>query len=53
MGAPVVVTVKEPAPPSVKVAVLPEVMAGASSTVSVKDCEAGLPTPLEAPKEIG
>ena len=37
VGTPVEVTVKVPAMPSVKVVLSPEVMAGAASTVRVKD----------------
>ena len=48
MGVPVVVTVKDPALPSVKVALSAEVMAGGPSTVRVKDWVASGVTPLEA-----
>ena len=48
VGKPVVVTVKLPALPAVKVVLAPEVMAAAWSTVSVKDCEASGLTPLVA-----
>ena len=48
VGLPVEVTVKVPALPSVNVALEPEVMAAAASTVRVKDWVAGLPTPLSA-----
>ena len=49
MGRPVEVTVKVPADPSVKVVLSPEVMAGAASTVRVKDWLAFGLTPLRAP----
>ena len=48
VGLPVEVTVKLPAVPTVNVVELADVMAGAASTVRVKDWVAGLPTPLEA-----
>ena len=48
LGLPVEVTAKLPALPSVNVVELAEVMAGAASTVRVKDWVAGLPTPLVA-----
>jgi hypothetical protein len=47
-GNPVAVTVKVPAAPTLNVVVLALVIAGASSTVSVKFCVALLPTPLLA-----
>ena len=47
-GKPVVVTVKVPWLPTVKVVLVPEVMAAGWSTVSVKDCVAVPPTPLFA-----
>jgi hypothetical protein len=56
VGVPVVVTVKEPEEPSLKIVLLDEVMFGACSTevtVSVKLWFAGLPTPLLAVKVIG
>ena len=49
-GKPVVVTVKLPALPTMKVVLEPEVMAEASSTVSVNDWLAAFPTPLVALK---
>ena len=56
VGVPVVVTVNEPGVPAVKLAELSLVIAGASSTVSVKLCVAGVPvvlvdTPTPAPVE--
>jgi hypothetical protein len=45
-GVPVSVTVKDPGIPTVKVALLALVMAGAWSTVRVKFCVASVPTPL-------
>ena len=53
VGKPVAVGVKVPLEPTRKVAAAAEVMAGAWSTVRVKDWEAGLPTPLPAPSVIG
>ena len=50
VGKPVVVTVKLPAVPTVKVVLLALVMAGAWLTVRVKVWVASLPTPLEAVK---
>jgi len=47
-GKPVVMTVNDPEVPTVNVVALGLVMAGASSTVSVKFCVALLPTPLLA-----
>src|SRR5271157_611600 len=52
-GKAVVVTVKLPAAPAVKVVLLALVMAGAWLTVRVKVWVAGLPTPLEAVKVRG
>ena len=51
VGSPVVVTVKEPALPSVKVALSLEVICGATSTVRVKVWVASGATPLEASME--
>ena len=48
VGRPVVVTVKVPALPSVKVVLSAEVMPGATSTVRVKDWVASGVTPLAA-----
>jgi hypothetical protein len=48
VGDPVVVTVKLPAVPTVKVVLFPLVIAGAWFTVNVKVCVAALPTPLLA-----
>src|SRR5271169_3935767 len=53
VGKPVEVTVNEPEEPVVNVALEPEVMAGAWSTVSVKDCVAFGLTPLLAVMVIG
>ena len=53
VGFPDVVTVKLLWIVSAKLAVAPDVIVGDSSTVRTNDCEAELPTPLEAPKEIG
>src|SRR5208337_3558153 len=50
VGEPVAVTVKLPAAPTVKAALLALVMAGAWLTVRVKVWAVGLPTPLEAVK---
>ena len=50
VGKPVVVTVKLPAAPTVKVVLLALVMAGAWLTVRVKVWVASLPTPLLAVK---
>ena len=47
-GVPVVVTVKVPFVPTTNVVALVLVKAGAASTISVKDCVAGEPTPLVA-----
>ena len=47
-----VVTVKDPALPSVKVALSPEVMVGAASTLKVKVWEAAGLTPLAALRVI-
>ena len=47
-GKPVAVTVNVPAVPTVKLAVLALVIAGACWTVRVKLCTAAEPTPLEA-----
>src|SRR5258708_11285466 len=52
-GKPLVVTVKVPALPVVKVVLLALVIAGAWFTVSVKLCVALLPTPLDAVKVSG
>lgn len=52
-GKPVVMTVNEPEAPTVKVVALRLVMAGASSTVSVKLCIAGEPTPFDAVNVMG
>ena len=52
-GLPVAVTVKVPAVPTVKVVVLAEVMAGAGSTVRVKDWVALGRVPLAAVMVIG
>ncbi len=52
-ASPLVVTVKVPADPSVKVVLLPEVMAGGPSTVRVKDWLASGLTPLVAPMVRG
>jgi hypothetical protein len=52
-GVPVVETVNVPATPTEKVVLLALVIAGAWSTVSVKACEAGVPTPLLAVKVSG
>src|SRR5437879_1209932 len=49
-GKPVVITVNDAKVPSVNVVLVALVMAGASSTVSVKFCVALLPTPLLAVK---
>jgi hypothetical protein len=46
VGAPVVVTVKLPAVPTVNVALFALVIAAAWLTVSVKLCDASVPTPL-------
>jgi hypothetical protein len=48
VGVPVVDTVNVPATPTANVVLLALVIAGAWSTVSVKACEAGVPTPLLA-----
>jgi hypothetical protein len=48
VGDPVVVTVKLPAPPTMKVVVPALVIAGACFTVSVKLCVAFVPTPFAA-----
>ena len=55
VGVPVVVTVKLPALPSVKVVDDSEVIVGAvpASTVRVKDCVASEPTPFDAVIVIG
>src|SRR5271157_2354479 len=53
VGEPVAVTVKLPAAPTVKAALLALVMAGAWLTVRVKVWAVGLPTPLEAVKVRG
>ena len=53
VGLPVEVTVKVPADPVVKVVLAPLVMAGAASTVRVKDWVASEPTPLLAVMVIG
>jgi hypothetical protein len=47
-GVPVVVTVNVAATPTANVVLFALVIAGAWSTVNVKDCEAGVPTPLLA-----
>jgi hypothetical protein len=49
VGFPVEVTVKLPASVAVNVALFPEVMAGAASTVRVKDWLASGLTPFDAP----
>jgi hypothetical protein len=48
VGVPVVITVKEPGVPTVKVAALLLVMAGAVPMVRVNDWVAAVPTPFEA-----
>ena len=56
VGDPVVVTVKLPAVPTANVVLLPLVIAGAICavfTVTVKLCEASVPTPLCALMVIG
>src|SRR4051794_39008436 len=53
LGKPVVVTANVPAAPTVKVVLLPLVMAGACCTVSVKFCVAFGVTPLFAVMTIG
>ena len=52
-GVPVAVTVKEPAVPTVKVALEALVIAGAWFTVRVKLCVAFVPTPFCAVRVIG
>jgi hypothetical protein len=52
-GLPVETRVKVPALEVVKVALLVDVMDGAASTVSVKDCDASGLTPLVALMVIG
>jgi hypothetical protein len=53
MGAPVAVTVNVPAVPTVNVVLLALVIPGAWFTVSVKLCDASVPTPLCALIVIG
>ena len=53
VGEPVVVTLKEPAVPTLKVVLLALVMAGAWFTVSVKLCVAAVPTPFCAVNVMG
>jgi hypothetical protein len=52
-GKPVAVTVNEPIAPTVNVALLVLLTAGASLTVRVKFCVAFVPTPFEAVKVTG
>jgi hypothetical protein len=52
LGKPEVITVNDPEAPSVKVALLTLVIAGAWSTVSVKVCVPFVPTPLLAVRVI-
>jgi len=52
-GVPVAITVNVPAVPTVNVVLLPLVITGAVSTVSVKLCVARVPTPLVAVNVMG
>ena len=52
-GVPVVVTVKLPATPTVKILLLALVMPGVWFTFSVKFCVAGAPTPFVAVRVSG
>jgi hypothetical protein len=53
LGKPVVITVNDPETPTVNVVALGLVMAGAWSTVSVKLCVVGEPTPFDAVNMMG